>query len=292
IHSGARRGPGRWTVCGPGAVSREAARGAAGVLDRRVRPLPEVLRVPAGLSDVLLREVPSRQEPAAGDRLIATPQGQFRLASIAGDPPGGALCGVRRVHARLSGGHRSAAAQPGAGAGGGDAVRLSRRHGSGGGAGGGRLLPPGQGGVHPMSQRISKDDLRKRTGAWIANGKTVAGPVQVKPGLVLYAQLQSPEVLLVDGWIRPGNSIKEFVFPRHEALYGYAIDGAGITLHDLPAEIPEQIIIGAHPCDAAALPILDKLFNWDYPDDFFNRRREATTVITIACAGHDEQCFC
>lgn len=143
-----------------------------------------------------------------------------------------------------------------------------------------------------MNQHISKDDLRKRTGAWIANGKTVTGPVQVKPGLVLYAQLQSPEVLVVDGWIRPGNSIKEFVFPRHEALYGYAIDGAGITLHDLPAEIPEQIIIGAHPCDAAALPILDKLFNWDYPDDFFNRRREATTVITIACAGHDEQCFC
>jgi len=56
--------------------------------------------------------------------------------------------------------------------------------------------------------------------------------------------------------------------------------------------MPEQIIIGAHPCDAAALPILDKLFNWDPRDDFFNRRREATTVITVACTAHDEQCFC
>lgn len=143
-----------------------------------------------------------------------------------------------------------------------------------------------------MSQRISKDDLRQRAGEWIAAGKMVAGPVQVKPGTVLYAPLAGPEALLVDGWIRPSNSIKEFVFPRHEALYGYRIDGAGITLHDLPAEVPEQIIIGAHPCDAAALPILDKLFNWDYADDFYNRRREATTVITIACTAHDEQCFC
>jgi ferredoxin len=143
-----------------------------------------------------------------------------------------------------------------------------------------------------MSQRISKDDLRKRAGEWIAAGKAVAGPMQVKPGTVLYAPLASTEALLLDGWIRPANSIKEFVFPRHEALYAYRIDGAGITLDDLPAEIPEQIIVGAHPCDAAALPILDKLFNWDPRDDFFNRRREATTVITVACTAHDEQCFC
>jgi ferredoxin len=143
-----------------------------------------------------------------------------------------------------------------------------------------------------MSERISKNDLRQRAGEWIAAGKAVAGPVQVKPGTVLYAPLAAADALLLDGWIRPSNSIKEFIFPRHEALYGYRIDGAGITLDDLPAEIPEQIIVGAHPCDAAALPILDKLFNWDSRDDFFNRRREATTVITIACTAHDEQCFC
>jgi ferredoxin len=143
-----------------------------------------------------------------------------------------------------------------------------------------------------MSRCISKDDLRKRAGEWMAAGKTVGGPVQVKPGLVLYAPLPSAQALLLDGWIRPANSIKEFVFPRHEALYGYAIDGPRITLREMPAEIPEQVLIGAHPCDAAALPILDKLFNWDYTDDFFNRRRAATTVITLGCTAHDEHCFC
>jgi len=143
-----------------------------------------------------------------------------------------------------------------------------------------------------MNQRISKDDLRKRAGEWIAAGKKVAGPVRVKPGTVLFGLLSDAKALLLDGWIRPGNSIKELVFPRHEALYGYRIEGECISLQDVAAEIGEQVVIGAHPCDAAALPILDKLFNWDYADDFYNRRRAATTIIAIACAEHDEHCFC
>ena len=55
---------------------------------------------------------------------------------------------------------------------------------------------------------------------------------------------------------------------------------------------PAQVIIAARPCDAAALPILDPVFNWDFHDEFYNRRRAATTVITLACSGHDENCFC
>jgi ferredoxin len=118
------------------------------------------------------------------------------------------------------------------------------------------------------------------------------GPVRVKPGLVLYARLAGPEDLLLDGWVRPANSIKDLVFPRHEVLYGYRVEQHRIELLDQPETIPPQIVIGAHPCDAAALPILDKVFNWDFRDEQYNRRREATTVITLACTGHDEECFC
>jgi ferredoxin len=143
-----------------------------------------------------------------------------------------------------------------------------------------------------MSQRVSKEELRRLAGAWLEAGKMVAGPVRVKAGTILYAPLRNAGALLLDGWIRPANSIKEFVFPRHEALYGYSVDAAGITLRETEPEPREQVIVGAHPCDAAALAVLDKLFNWDYRDDFYNRRREATTVVTLACAGHDEECFC
>jgi len=51
-------------------------------------------------------------------------------------------------------------------------------------------------------------------------------------------------------------------------------------------------VIGARPCDAAALPILDHVFNWDFPDPHYNLRRQATTVVTLACQASDAHCFC
>ena len=143
-----------------------------------------------------------------------------------------------------------------------------------------------------MSQRVTKDELRRRVAEWLDAGNMVAGPVQVKHGTVLFTPLASANALLLDGWVRPSNSIKEFVFPRHDVLYGYSIGTNGIALHETEPEPKPQVIVGAHPCDAAALPILDKLFNWDYADDFYNRRREATTVVTMACTAYDDECFC
>jgi ferredoxin len=54
----------------------------------------------------------------------------------------------------------------------------------------------------------------------------------------------------------------------------------------------QTVIIGAKPCDAAATPILSKVFNWDYKDEFFNKRVEETVVIGTACNYKDENCFC
>jgi ferredoxin len=139
---------------------------------------------------------------------------------------------------------------------------------------------------------LTRDGLRKLVGEWMAAGKTCVGPVQVKPGTVLFARLTSPEDLLLDGWVRPANSIKELLLPRHEVLYGYRVEKNRIELLDQPETIPQQIAICAHPCDAAALPVLDKVFNWDFRDEAYNRRRAATTVITLACTAHDEECFC
>lgn len=143
-----------------------------------------------------------------------------------------------------------------------------------------------------MSEIISQTALRALLAEWIAAGKRVAGPRRVKPDLSLYAPLGSPEDLLLEGFVRPSNSIKEFVFPREEKLYGYRIKGNAIELIEADTAIPEQVVIAARPCDAAALPILDHVFNWDFQDEFYNRRRKATTVVTLACNTFDEDCFC
>lgn len=139
---------------------------------------------------------------------------------------------------------------------------------------------------------LTRDGLRKLVGEWMAAGKICMGPVRVQPETVLFARLASPEDLLLDGWLRPANSIKELVLPRHEVLYGYSVEKHRIKLVDQPETVPEQIVIGAHPCDAAALPVLEKVFNWDFRDEAYNRRREATTVITLTCSARDEECFC
>ncbi|MCL5269660.1 MAG: heterodisulfide reductase subunit A, partial [bacterium] len=132
-----------------------------------------------------------------------------------------------------------------------------------------------------MSEVITAQAMRNLAGEWIAQGKRVAGPSQVKSGLVAYIPLVEVDQLLLEGFVHPANSIKEFFFPRHERLYGYRIEGRRVELCDPPAPDESQVIYGARPCDAAALPILDRLFNWDMRDDFYNRRRAATTVVTL-----------
>lgn len=143
-----------------------------------------------------------------------------------------------------------------------------------------------------MSETITKTALRQLVGEWLAAGRTVAGPTLAKPGLVLYAALASPGALALDGFLRPANSIKEFLFPKHEELYGYRVTGKRLELVPAKESTFDQVMVGARPCDAAALPVLDHVFNWDYRDEFYNRRRRGTTIVTMACATHDDACFC
>lgn len=143
-----------------------------------------------------------------------------------------------------------------------------------------------------MSEIISKDSLLALAGQWLASGRRLAGPTQVRPGQFMYTPVVAPDQLALGGFVRPANSIKEFLFPRHEKLYGYKLTGSGVDLVDWDVDATERLILGARPCDAASLPILDHVFNWDYKDDFYNRRRAATTIVTLACTEHDAQCFC
>ena len=132
-----------------------------------------------------------------------------------------------------------------------------------------------------MSELITEIKLRQLAGEWIDGGRRVVGPVRIKDR-VLYRPLASPEALLIESTAetsRPANSIKEFFFPKQETLYQYP--GRNIELIEPAQEFSEQLILAARPCDAAALPILDHVFNWDFADDFYNRRRAATTIVTM-----------
>jgi ferredoxin len=142
------------------------------------------------------------------------------------------------------------------------------------------------------TEALGKAALRDLAKEWMAQGKAVAGPVKVMPGLILYTSLVSVDELVLEGFVHPANSVKEFVFPRHETICTYRTEGNRVEITNGRAEIPSQILLGVRPCDAAAFPILDHVFNWDSRDELYNARREATTIITLACQTHDESCFC
>jgi ferredoxin len=142
-----------------------------------------------------------------------------------------------------------------------------------------------------MSEILSIATLRMLVDQWIVGGRRVAGPRLVNDRL-LYGWLDAAGQLALDGDPRPRNSIKEFLFPRHEELYGYKLGRKRVELTEIAPPQAEQIVIAVRPCDAAMGPILDHVFNWDYADAGYNRRRELTTVVTLACRSFDAECFC
>lgn len=90
---------------------------------------------------------------------------------------------------------------------------------------------------------------------------------------------------------KPRKSLKEFFFPPREVLLEYTVSKGTATM--TPATAPTgQRVAFCRPCDAAALPILDKVFTWDYLDGSYLQRRQNTIVITMACDEPCEACFC
>ncbi|MDD3470741.1 MAG: 4Fe-4S dicluster domain-containing protein [Thermoguttaceae bacterium] len=145
-----------------------------------------------------------------------------------------------------------------------------------------------------MSQIITHADLLKLVDGLLSSGTKVIAPKLVKPGTVLYESLTAGTEWVPNGTdvVRPGNSLKEVVFPKHEKIYGYTLEGKTIGMTDAVLDDTPQVVMGAAPCDAASLAILDAVFHWDYQDEFFDHHKARTTVVTLACQKADGHCFC
>jgi ferredoxin len=91
----------------------------------------------------------------------------------------------------------------------------------------------------------------------------------------------------------PKNSIKEFLFPKSEKILAYQYRGRDVSVEDVEPADTKTVIFCARPCDAASIPVVEPLWNWDFKDKFFNNRRAATLLVTYACrTAPDEACFC
>jgi len=88
------------------------------------------------------------------------------------------------------------------------------------------------------------------------------------------------------------SSFKGYFFPKSEPIFFYKQNHSSVDLFDPIEDKKGIVVIGAKPCDASALPIISKVFNWDYKDDLFNKRYDSSLIIGMSCHYKDDYCFC
>ncbi len=128
--------------------------------------------------------------------------------------------------------------------------------------------------------------------AWTNDGATVAKAAAATAARETEYRAVAGAAELALGERLPRLSLKQFFLPPTEVLFSYRHNGGEVELTPAATDFAAQVVLGARPCDTAALPIVDKVMNWDYADELWNARRAATTIFSLACGVEDDSCFC
>ncbi len=141
-----------------------------------------------------------------------------------------------------------------------------------------------------MPKTITGQNLRLLIDTLVKERSRVVGPKRAAT-MTLYEPLQKGEELSLHEL--PRRSVKEACFPLCETILSYEKKEGKTSVTDVALDrLPETVLVAVRPCDAAAAPVLDAVFSWDYQDEFFLERRRKTTVIGLACTNSDDACFC
>ena len=87
-------------------------------------------------------------------------------------------------------------------------------------------------------------------------------------------------------------SPKNMFFPQTENMMKFKTEGKNLEIIDLRDEKRPFVLFGVRACDYKAIEVLDKVFLAEPVDSFYQSRREATTIVTLACSRPEESCFC
>jgi heterodisulfide reductase subunit C len=87
-------------------------------------------------------------------------------------------------------------------------------------------------------------------------------------------------------------SPKNMFFPQTENMMKFKTEGKNLEVIDVREEKRPFVLFGVKACDYKAIEVLDKVFLADPVDTYYQLRREATTIVTLACSKPEESCFC
>ena len=138
---------------------------------------------------------------------------------------------------------------------------------------------------------LQRDRLLQLADELIKDHEVIAQRCSTPPDDLSYGRINSgTEIYLGAG--KPTKSLKEVFFPQREVLFEYRLGTKGVELVSPPSPDVSRVIFAARPCDVAALPILDKVFAWDYLDAPYLERRKGTVIVSLACEQPSKTCFC
>ncbi|MCX6136646.1 MAG: 4Fe-4S dicluster domain-containing protein [Ignavibacteriales bacterium] len=138
---------------------------------------------------------------------------------------------------------------------------------------------------------LTHDNLNALLRALVAAGKQLHAPQRVGPK-VFFKPVNDAATIVFD-YVQTAESPKSLLFPKAEFLVSYRQNSEGMVVTDhLQKEIPEMILFGSRPCDAAALSRFVQFFADGHADAMVTQRRRALTIISMSCIASDPACFC
>ena len=137
---------------------------------------------------------------------------------------------------------------------------------------------------------ISSQDLNNWLTQILAH-YTVVAPTR-RQDYTNFAVITSAEQADFDA-VNTRMSPKHLFFPKTERLFGFTTDCQQVDLDARQEEISPRVLFGSRPCDARAVTMLDKVFDTDvFRDSRYVARRQATTIVTMACSKLAASGFC
>ncbi|MHB8894425.1 MAG: 4Fe-4S dicluster domain-containing protein [Candidatus Geothermincolia bacterium] len=135
--------------------------------------------------------------------------------------------------------------------------------------------------------KFAKDKLAEAIGA--LEDYQVFAPTAVGD-VVRFKAVEDPSAVSLDF---PNSNVppKELMFPETETLFKFRVGSTDIE-PEVPDAEAKRLVFGIRPCDALAYTIVDNLYNWDFPDPYYQKRREGTVLFGLACATPAANCFC
>lgn len=145
--------------------------------------------------------------------------------------------------------------------------------------------------MESATKTMTREALAGLFARWRGEGRRILAP-RMSGDKVDFAEVQSLEEVQLEQ-VQTVGSAKPAVFPRVEELFSFRTRDGKVELRERDlAALPETVVFGLRPCDAAGLAPLAAIFNWDSPDALFSARLARLTVIGVSCGRADEHCFC